>query len=215
MHLQSTTYGTVGFQDPSVPSGGGDATEGISSPATAADENSQEILLLIPVTNSRFNPFAIVSPSKSTTMLKIIALTCFSVALLQGTSAWTTPRNMLQSTAAVATISAVIAGGPTMVNAVDFTGSYSDPFHPNCKREVQVVSPKLADVTGTDGTPGCPPDGSGRKWSLIGKIDGDSLLIDFTPKGGPKDLKGVWEPSPVPGIRFPDGNLWSKKAATQ
>jgi len=101
------------------------------------------------------------------------------------------------------------------VNAqVDFSGSYSDPNHPNCLREIQVVNPTTAKVTGTDGTPGCPPDGTGRPWSLTGILSGDdSILIDFTPKGGPKDLKGIWEPTPIPGIRFPDGNLWSKKAS--
>lgn len=115
--------------------------------------------------------------------------------------------------AAVATLSAALVGATLPANAaVDFSGSYADPNHPNCLREVQVVSPSNADVTGTDGTPGCPPDGSGRKWALTGKIDGDTILIDFSPKGGPKNLKGVWEPSPVAGIRFPDGNLWSKKA---
>jgi len=144
-------------------------------------------------------------------------VTCLGFVVLQstGTSAWIMPKNMLERVAAVATISAVISGAPMAGNAVDFSGSYGDPNHPNCLREVQVVSPSLADVTGTDGTPGCPPDGSGRKWSLTGKIEGDSILIDFSPKGGPKNLKGVWEPSPVPGIRFPDGNLWSKKTAVQ
>ena len=161
------------------------------------------------------HPFTVASPIHPTTMLKIFSLTCLCVVLVQSATAWTMPTNLLQKVTAVATISAAIAGGPAGVHAVDFSGSYADPNHPNCVREVQVVDPKLADVTGTDGTPGCPPDGSGRKWSLVGKIDGDSILIDFTPKGGPKDLKGVWESSPVPGIRFPDGNLWSKKATTQ
>jgi hypothetical protein len=150
-----------------------------------------------------------------TRMLKIFAVTCLSILLLQSTSAWNMPKNIFQKATAVATISAAIMSAPLAVNAVDFSGSYADPFHPNCLREVQVVSPSLADVTGTDGTPGCPPDGSGRKWSLTGKIVDDSILIDFTPKGGPKNLKGVWESSPVAGIRFPDGNLWSKKATVQ
>ena len=148
-------------------------------------------------------------------MMKIFSVTCLTIVILQNASAWNLPSMVFRKAAAVATISAAIASSPLAVSAVDFSGSYADPFHPNCRREVQVVSPSLADVTGTDGTPGCPPDGSGRAWSLTGKIDGDSILIDFTPKGGPKDLKGVWEPSPVPGIRFPDGNLWSKKTTDQ
>lgn len=34
------------------------------------------------------------------------------------------------------------------------------------------------------------------------------VLIDFSPKGGPKDLVGKWD---VDGITFPDGNKWTKK----
>jgi hypothetical protein len=154
-------------------------------------------------------------PYLSFKMVSCIVLFSLTVALLQSVHAWTMPKNTLQKAAAVATLSAALASAALPASAVDFSGSYADPFHPNCLREVQVVSPNKADVTGTDGTPGCPPDGSGRKWALTGLIDDDSILIDFTPKGGPKDLKGVWEPSPVAGIRFPDGNLWSKKATIQ
>jgi hypothetical protein len=101
-------------------------------------------------------------------------------------------------------------------DAIDFTGSYDDPNHPNCLREVRVVSgSNEADVSGTDGAPGCPPDGSGETWNLVGKVDGGTIEVDFSPKGGPEDLKGVWETAPVPGIRWPDGNLWSVKTATQ
>ena len=34
----------------------------------------------------------------------------------------------------------------------------------------------------------------------------DYIIIDFSPKGGPKDFEGVWEKD---GIRFPkDNNKW-------
>lgn len=116
---------------------------------------------------------------------------------------------------AMASLMSVIATSPMAANAAtDFTGSYADPFHPYCLREITQVTGATAGaatVSGTDGTPGCPPDGSGRVWSLVGKIEGDSILVDFTPKGGPKDLKGVWESAPKPGIRWPDGNLWAVK----
>ena len=36
---------------------------------------------------------------------------------------------------------------------------------------------------------------------------GSKLLVDFSPKGGSKDV--IAECS-VLGIRFPDGNFWSK-----
>jgi hypothetical protein len=162
------------------------------------------------------------SSSPTIKMIKIFAISCLLVASFQSVSAWmnknNNPQTALQKAAAIVTISAAIVAAPMTANAVgsvDFTGSYADPNHPNCLREVRVVGGNQADVSGTDGTPGCPADGSGNKWDLMGKVEGDSILVDFTPKGGPKDLKGVWEAAPVPGIRWPDGNLWNVKTPTQ
>ena len=77
-----------------------------------------------------------------------------------------------------------------------------DPFHPNCQRIITVNGAK-ASLQGTDGNPGCPADGSGTKWTLTGKIEGtNAILVDFTPKGGPKDLRGEFDGK---GIRWPDG----------
>ena len=105
---------------------------------------------------------------------------------------------------------------PIPAVAIDFTGSYDDPNHPNCLRLISIPSDDgLAYVNGTDGNPGCPPDGSGLHWTLTGKIQGDTILVDVSPKGGPRDLKGVWEPGPAPGIRWPDGNVWKKKGAME
>mmetsp|Transcript_28401 Transcript_28401/g.81652 ORF Transcript_28401/g.81652 Transcript_28401/m.81652 type:complete len:145 (-) Transcript_28401:58-492(-) len=143
-------------------------------------------------------------------MFKFTAI-ILALATVQNVNAWSMPKLDLEKAAATAAVSAALVAGPMAVNAADFSGSYSDPNHPNCLREVQVLTKNKAEVKGTDGNPGCPPDGRGRTWALIGQVDGDSILIDFSPKGGPKDLKGVWEASPTPGIRFPDGNLWSKK----
>lgn len=67
-----------------------------------------------------------------------------------------------------------------------------------------------ASISGTDGTPGCPMDGSGKEWNLQGTIDGNSILVDFTPKGGPPNLKGTFQKD---GITWPDGNKWSLKKA--
>ena len=99
--------------------------------------------------------------------------------------------------------------------AVNFEGSYDDPNHPNCLRVIKMLNSTNVAVSGTDGNPGCPPDGSGEEWSLLGKVDDDTILVDFTPKGGPKDLKGVWESTPVPGIRWPDKNIWTKKQTVE
>jgi len=37
-------------------------------------------------------------------------------------------------------------------------------------------------------------------WKLTGSVseDGESIFIDFSPKGGPKDLLGVWDGDGAP-----------------
>ena len=80
-------------------------------------------------------------------------------------------------------------------------------FHPNCKRIIS-MNGSSTKLKGTDGSPGCPADGSGKAWSLDGIVKGNEIFVDFTPKGGPKDLKGVWDGS---GINWPDGSKWSIK----
>jgi hypothetical protein len=57
-------------------------------------------------------------------------------------------------------------------------------------------------MKGTDGNPGCPADGSGTPWTLTAKVEGEDIFVDFSPKGGPKDLKGVFDGT---GINWPDG----------
>ena len=85
--------------------------------------------------------------------------------------------------AAFSSIFAALASAPSIVSAHDFTGNYDDPNHPNCLRKIAMFSGDTANVFGTDGNPGCPPDGSGEKWHLVGKVDGDSILVNFSPKG--------------------------------
>jgi hypothetical protein len=154
-------------------------------------------------------------PSNSSNVIKMakfIFSTLMLAALMQIGSAWGLPKDALPKSAAAATVlGAVIASGaPLAANAkFDFTGSYSDPNHPNCLREIYATGPKTVVVRGTDGNPGCPADGAGKKWELRGKIKADTILVDFSPKGGPSNLKGKWEPAPTPGIRWPDGNLWA------
>jgi hypothetical protein len=95
---------------------------------------------------------------------------------------------------------------------VDFTGSYADPFHPNCQRIVRVNGVDAA-LQGTDGSPGCPPDGTGAPWKLTGKVDGSTIFVDFSPKGGPPGLKGVWDDTAPAGIKWPDGKKWTLKSS--
>ena len=46
-----------------------------------------------------------------------------------------------------------------------------------------------------------------------GPITGDlAISVDFTSKGGPQDLKGVFNStSNPPQIQWEDGNIWPKK----
>jgi hypothetical protein len=93
-----------------------------------------------------------------------------------------------------------------------FAGYYNDPNHPHCKRIVQVAGQVVA-VSGTDGNPGCPPDGSGEPWTVDGQIqivEGKPLLsVDFSPKGGPAHLWGTYKDG---GIQWEDDNTWTKLA---
>ena len=92
-----------------------------------------------------------------------------------------------------------------------FNGKYSDPNHPGCLRGIERVRQTTkAKVFGEDGTPGCQADGQKetKKWELEGELRGENeILIDFSKKGGPKNLLGKWTGS---GVLFPDGNTWSK-----
>ena len=102
--------------------------------------------------------------------------------------------------------------------APPFDGAYSDPKHPGCPRNIAMVldgdAEGVVEVSGKDGTPGCTGDGPTRPWRLSGKTQGDKILVDFSPKGGPRNLLGQWEAaspsSPSDGIRWPDSNKWSK-----
>ena len=135
-----------------------------------------------------------------------------ALGLVAGTaSAWVLPKPLRRAAVSAATI-LVVTQPLVAAHAIDFSGQYSDPKHPNCRREIVVVDRNTVKITGTDGTPGCPPDGSGRPWVLTGKINGDSLLVDFSPKGGPKDLEGIYDDGTSPeSIKWPDGNSWTMK----
>merc|ERR1719163_2109318 len=102
-----------------------------------------------------------------------------------------------------------------------FTGDYVDPMHPGCKRSIKVTgnamdsagrkSRKPAAVNkGTDNEDGgACENGEGESWRLMATLSEDqsTIKVDFSPKGGPKDVVGKWSDN---GIVFPDGNKWSK-----
>ena len=79
-----------------------------------------------------------------------------------------------------------------------FSGEYSDPNHPGCRRTVEAADDGSATISGTD-TPG------GDVWTVNGKVNGDTIVVDFSPKGGPKELTGK---KVLVGIQWEDGNIW-------
>ena len=117
----------------------------------------------------------------------------------------------LQKAACVAAVSGALFGAPMVSHASSqFDGAYSDPNHPNCLRVIEVPGAGgMAKISGTDGNPDCSADvDDGKKWTLTGKVEGKNIFVDFSPKGGPKNLKGVWDGT---GIKWPDGNKWNMK----
>ena len=111
-------------------------------------------------------------------------------------------------------VGAAIFMAPLSTPAMDIVGAYSDPNHPNCQRLITAKDGSTSEftLTGTDGNPGCSPDGIGdKKFQLVGRIDNESnVYVDFSPKGGPKDLKGIFDDK-TRAIQWPDGNMWSMK----
>ena len=90
-----------------------------------------------------------------------------------------------------------------------FAGSYSDPNHPGCGRKVDVIVSGNEDsilVSGSDKD----EDSNLVPWGpLQAKVDGLKIVVDFSPKGGPPDLTGSWDPVSN-GIVWADGNEWPK-----
>ena len=119
------------------------------------------------------------------------------------------------------------------VQASVFTGEYDDPNHPGCLRSIKVEGATMgpdgrrnrkpqAIVKGVDGNSCSSAPELGEVWRLVGEVNeippsrGEereipaTIKIDFSPKGGPKDLVGKWEDVGSGRIVFPDGNAWTK-----
>ena len=62
-------------------------------------------------------------------------------------------------------VGAALFMAPLSTPALDIAGSYSDPNHPNCQRLIAAKDGSSSEftLTGTDGNPGCAPDGIGDK----------------------------------------------------
>eukprot|EP00930_Biecheleria_cincta_P071195 TRINITY_DN58716_c0_g1_i1.p1 TRINITY_DN58716_c0_g1~~TRINITY_DN58716_c0_g1_i1.p1 ORF type:complete len:173 (+),score=25.50 TRINITY_DN58716_c0_g1_i1:61-579(+) len=107
---------------------------------------------------------------------------------------------------------------PSVANAVgpgqqahDWFGSYSDPNHPFCRRQIRFDQTTYGSlvVEGADGKPGCQREKDTQKWIIKAsyKSGEDYMTFDFSPKGGPSGVVGKWDRD---GIVFPDGNKWTR-----
>ena len=79
------------------------------------------------------------------------------------------------------------------------SGTWKDPQHPGGYRKITLVGTNVV-VNGADE--------DGKPWKVQGQLKGNSIILDFTPKGGPKDVEGKYIVGK--GIQFPDGNTWYK-----
>lgn len=87
----------------------------------------------------------------------------------------------------------------------NFAGVYSDPKHPKGYRVI-ISDGKKASMSLQD-------DPTGRVFSIPIKVKNDAklgtlLTIDFSVKGGPKNIVGTVEKKGK--ISYPDGNVWTK-----
>ena len=95
-------------------------------------------------------------------------------------------------------VSACVAAAP--LQGVRLAGKYSDPAHPGCTRKVTLLGTNKVLIEGADE--------DGKPWKVKGSYEGKTIVVDFTPKGGPKDVTATY--SIGSGLTFPDGNVWKK-----
>lgn len=94
----------------------------------------------------------------------------------------------------------------------EFNGAYSDPNHPKCNRLIVLQGNSTGVVYGKDGAEeGAACDGkTDVSWGpLPASITGDDIVVDFSSKGGPSSLRGVFNTGSS-AVDWEDGNSWSK-----
>lgn len=107
---------------------------------------------------------------------------------------------------------------PAAAGFPSFQGVFSDPKHPKGYRIIVAKGSGSATMTLSDGP---AKDGSpGKIFTFPVKVKQDKkagttlLTIDFSPKGGPKDVVGTLA---CDGncLTFPDGNKWKKNTGVE
>ena len=131
------------------------------------------------------------------------------------TDSATSRRDMLHSMLAMTSTIGIISSNPSTSAAASkggevFVGKYSDPNnHPGGTRTVKLLDGsigdyQLAEVRGGGGL------GEPKDYTLPAiVVGGRAIIIDFSPKGGPRDFSGVIQKDG--SIKFiRDGNVWPR-----
>lgn len=124
-------------------------------------------------------------------------------------NACTDRRNAIISSVAAVTLISSSESAFAAQGAEAFVGTFSDPInHPGGKRTIRLLDQKvgdyqLAEVSGGGGV------GEPKNYVLPAAVIGDrTIVIDFSPKGGPRDFVGVLENGDIKFLR--DGNRWPR-----
>ena len=105
--------------------------------------------------------------------------------------------------AAAAAAAEAPAAAPSKPSPANFQGEYWDPLHPNGFRTVYMSGDKMT-IVGKD-------EPEGKLWSVEASVEGTKAAVDFSSKGGPKDVTATYaDKFGAVGITFPDGNRWAK-----
>lgn len=95
-------------------------------------------------------------------------------------------------------------------------GTYTDPKHAGCTRRVaQIGGTRFASIYGADedGIPWVVKANVGC--AGYGGSDVETLIVDFSPKGGPTEVVAKAAYTETGGtLTFPDGNVWTAVPCT-
>jgi len=146
------------------------------------------------------------------TAMRVFAAFLVALSTTHALSA-TTRRGALKglSKAAGAYAAAAVVGAQAAraaEGASPFVGRFTDPInHPGGIRDITLSDTKLgqfqlATVKGGGGR------GEPKSYELPAMVFNDKITVDFSPKGGPRDLTGTFVDGV--GIKWPDGKTWPK-----
>ena len=95
-------------------------------------------------------------------------------------------------------------------------GTYTDPKHPGCERRVaQIAGTRFASIRGVNEDGSIWIAGASIACAGYGGVDREPLVVDFTLRGGGKDVVALADYSATSAtLTFPDGNAWTMVPCT-